>query len=158
MRRHADGKCQTCSQEDETIQHFLMESPAQSSPRRAIRDKINLLELCSMLSNTARMELMYQWIYQNRWNLTLLSITLWTCCCCFLSFCCLRCCLIHQVMLRTLIKYYYYCLWRYAYGTFKKELHLHLQINFNLKSSLVWFHCQCTVWLNRQWDFVFNQL
>ena len=50
MKRHADGKCQTCPQEDETVQHFLMECPAQSSLRRAIRDKINPLELSSMLA------------------------------------------------------------------------------------------------------------
>ena len=69
MRRHADGKCQTCPQEDETVQHFLMECPAQSSLRRAIRDKINPLELSSMLSNSASVELIYQWIYKNRRNL-----------------------------------------------------------------------------------------
>ena len=77
MRRHADGKCQTCPQEDETVQHFLVEFPAQSSLRRAIRDKINLLELNSMLSNTASVELIYQWIYKNRRNLIWPSITLW---------------------------------------------------------------------------------
>ena len=69
MRRHADGKCQTCPQEDETVQHFLMECPAQSRLRRAIRDKINPLELSSMPRNTANMELIYQWIYKNRRNL-----------------------------------------------------------------------------------------
>ena len=65
MKRHADRKCQTCPQEDETVQHFLMECPAQSSLRRAIRDKINPLELSSMLSNTASVELIYQWICKN---------------------------------------------------------------------------------------------
>ena len=64
MRRHADGKCQTCPQEDETAQHFLMECPAKSSLRRAIRDKTIPLELSSMLSNTASVELIYQWIYK----------------------------------------------------------------------------------------------
>ena len=57
MRRHADDKCQPYPQEDETVQHFLMECPSQSSLRRAIRDKINPLELSSMLSNTASVEL-----------------------------------------------------------------------------------------------------
>ena len=69
MKRHADGKCQTCPQEDETVQHFLMECPPQSSLRRAIRDKINPLELSSMFSNTASVELIYQWIYKDRRNL-----------------------------------------------------------------------------------------
>ena len=111
MKRHADGKCQTCPQEDETVQHFLMACPAQSSLRRAIRDKINPLELSSMLSNTASVELIYQWIYKNRRNLIWPSITLWTLLLSLFvafTFCCLRCCPIHHVMLRTLIKYYYY--------------------------------------------------
>ena len=119
MRRHADGKCQTCPQEDETVQHFLMECPAQSSLRRAIRDKINSLELSSMLSNTASVELIYQWIYKNSRNLIWPSITLWTLLLSLFvafTFCCLRCCPIHDIMPRTLIKYYYYYLKTHLYG------------------------------------------
>ena len=67
--------------EDETVEHFLMEWPAQSSLRRAIRDKINLLKLSSMLSNTASVELIYQWIYNNRRNLTIYHIMNFCCCC-----------------------------------------------------------------------------
>ena len=84
--------------------YTLME---KSSLRRAIKNKINPLELTSMLSNTARVELIYQWIYKNRRNLICPSIKH----CEHLTFvfcCCLRCCPIHQVMLRTLIKYYCY--------------------------------------------------
>ena len=31
MKRHADSKCQTCPQEDETVQHFLMECPTNQA-------------------------------------------------------------------------------------------------------------------------------
>ena len=69
LKHHPDGKCQVCPQEDENVQHFLMECPAQSVLREEIRTRTNLSEMSSMLSNPASVDLIFRWICKNRINL-----------------------------------------------------------------------------------------
>ena len=42
LKRHPDGKCQVCPQEDENVRHFLMECPDQSVLREEIKTRTNL--------------------------------------------------------------------------------------------------------------------
>ena len=60
LKRHPDGKCQVCPQEDENVWHFLMECPAQSVLREEIRTRTNLSEMSSMLSNPASVDLIFR--------------------------------------------------------------------------------------------------
>ena len=73
MKRHRNGKCEVCTQEDETVRHFIMECPAQSVLREKISLKTNLIEMSPMLSNPASVDLIWRWICEKR---TLLIISI----------------------------------------------------------------------------------
>ena len=66
MKRHPDAKCDVCTQEDESVRHFIMECPAQSVLREKICLKTNLTEMSPMLSNPASMDLIQRWICKKR--------------------------------------------------------------------------------------------
>ena len=84
MKRHPDGKCEVCTQEDETVRQSIMERPAQSVLKEKICFKTSLTEMSPMLSNPV--DVIRRWICEKRtllinlklhyFNLTFLNLLL----------------------------------------------------------------------------------
>ena len=71
MKKKVSGKCRTCPSKEETISHFLLECPTQELLRHHIRSKLQIqsVDLRTMLSNSASIDLIYHWVKEKRSNL-----------------------------------------------------------------------------------------
>ena len=71
MKKNVSGKCQTCPSKEETISHFLLECPTQELLRHHIRSKFQIqsVDLRTMLSNSASIDLICHWVKGKRSNL-----------------------------------------------------------------------------------------